>query len=73
MLQFHAEDIDTEYVNCAVCENAIFGGRWFARIKHGEIMVALCCPLCEETFLAKPAPYIRRIQAYDAAKPRTSV
>lgn len=68
MRQFHAEDPDTAYANCAVCENAIFGGRWFARIKHGDIMVALCCPLCEATFEANPNPYIRRIETYDHAR-----
>lgn len=67
MLQFDAEDLDAGYVNCAVCENAIFGGKWFARVRHGNWMVALCCPLCAETFERDPGPYIRRIETYDMA------
>jgi len=40
MMQFDAQ---------AVCENAIFGRKWFARIRQEQRMVALCCPLCTET------------------------
>lgn len=72
MLQFHAEDQDTTYVNCAVCENAILGGRWFARIKHGDFMVALCCPLCTEAFEANPSAYIRRVETFDEMALRTA-
>jgi hypothetical protein len=31
-------------------------------MKHGKWMVALCCPLCTETFEAHPGSYIRRIE-----------
>ncbi len=62
MSQFNASDIDVAFVQCAVCEKGITGGNWFARIKHGAHMVALCCPLCTETFEANPRPYIRRIE-----------
>jgi len=62
MSQFDASDIDVGYVQCVVCENGIKGGKWFARIKHGEWMVALCCPLCTETFERSPHVYIRRIE-----------
>ncbi len=62
MSQFDASNIDCEYVQCAVCEKEIKGGKWFARIKHGEWMVALCCPLCTEAFEAKPRAYVRRIE-----------
>lgn len=72
MLQFDAEDQDVQYVNCAVCENAIFGGKWFSRIRHGNIMVALCCPLCTETFEKDPKPYVRRIQTYDQMRLRSN-
>ena len=54
MSNYDATDTDCEYVQCAVCEKTITGGKWFARIKHGEWMVALCCPLCTEAFEAKP-------------------
>ena len=62
MSQFDASNMDCEYVQCAVCEKNITGGKWFARIKHGEWMVALCCPLCTEAFEAKPRAYVRRIE-----------
>jgi hypothetical protein len=45
-MQFDARNPEVEFVQCAVCENGITGGRWFARVAHGEWMVALCCPLC---------------------------
>ena len=56
---------DLSYVQCVVFENAIKGGKWFARIKHGTWMVALCCPLCAETFERGPHPYIRRIETLE--------
>jgi hypothetical protein len=62
MTQFDASDIEVGFVQCAVCEKAITGGKWFARIKHGVWMVALCCPLCTETFERNPHAYIRRIE-----------
>jgi len=65
MPHFDASDLDCEYVQCAVCENVIKGGKWFARIKHGEWMVALCCPLCTETFEKSPHAYVRRIETLE--------
>ncbi|MBI5772870.1 MAG: hypothetical protein HZA89_03890 [Verrucomicrobia bacterium] len=62
MSNFDASNPDAEHVQCAVCEKAIKGGQWFARISHGQWLVALCCPLCTEVFEAKPAAYIRRIE-----------
>lgn len=65
MSQFDASNIDCEYVQCAVCEKTITGGKWFARIKHGEWMVALCCPLCTETFEKGPHAHVRRIETLE--------
>ena len=65
MSSYDASDGDLGSVQCAVCEKVITGGNWFARIKHGQWMVALCCPLCTETFEAKPRAYIRRIETLD--------
>jgi hypothetical protein len=62
MPTFDASNADCEYVQCAVCEKIITGGKWFARIKHGEWMVALCCPLSTEAFESKPHAYVRRIE-----------
>jgi hypothetical protein len=65
MPNFDASQLDCEYVQCAVCEKVITGGKWFARIKHGERMVALCCPLCTDTFEANPHAYVRRIETLE--------
>lgn len=62
MTNYDASNLDCEYVQCAVCEKAIKGGNWFARIRHGHWMVALCCPLCADTFDKAPHSYIRRIE-----------
>ena len=72
MLQFDATHPDVGYVNCAVCENAILSGRWFARLRHAERMIALCCPLCCETFESNPTPYMRRIETIEDMALRTS-
>jgi hypothetical protein len=61
-MNFDASELNCASVECAVCEKTITGGRWFARIKHGEWMVALCCPLCTEVFQKKPTAYIARIE-----------
>lgn len=65
MKNFDANNEMVGKVNCAVCEHAILGGRWFARIRSGGYMVALCCPLCEETFMKKPGAYVLRIESYE--------
>ena len=71
-MNFDASNIDCEMVQCAVCEKAITGGRWFARISHDNHMVALCCPLCAETFELHPARYIRRIETIELMAARSS-
>ena len=65
MSQFDASNLDCAYVQCAVCEKVITGGKWFARIKNGERMVALCCPLCTETFETNPHTYVRRMETLE--------
>jgi hypothetical protein len=65
MPQFDASNDEVEFVQCAVCEKGITGGKWFARIRNGQLVVALCCPLCTETFEVDPKPYLRRIETYD--------
>jgi hypothetical protein len=72
MSNYDASDIDCDYVQCAVCEKVITGGKWFARIKHGEWMVALCCPLCTEAFESKPHAYVRRIETIQFMRQRQS-
>lgn len=69
-MNFDARNIDCDFVQCAVCEKDITGGKWFARIRHESHMVALCCPLCAETFELHPARYIRRIETLELMAPR---
>ena len=66
-LSFDASDDRIDLVNCAVCEQRIAGGRWFARINHSGFIVALCCPLCADTFNRNPGAYVRRAQTYAQA------
>ena len=62
MPQFDASNLDASFVQCAICDKMITGGQWFARMKHGNRMVALCCPLCTEVFTGNPQRYARRIE-----------
>lgn len=64
-MNLDATNMDTESVQCVVCEKEITGGKWAARIKHGERTVALCCPLCLETFEANPDTYVRRVETIE--------
>ena len=48
-------------LNCIVCEREISGGNWFARIKLGDIRVALCRPWCVEKFLDDRTVYARKL------------
>lgn len=66
---YDASDPDTLSVHCAVCENLITNCRWFARIRHEEWTVALCCPLCTETFERAPHNYARRVATYAQCEP----
>ena len=64
MNQYDASDSEAERVKCAVCDQIIGGGKWFARIKHEQmnITVALCCPLCTQVFEGNSDVYMRRIE-----------
>ena len=64
-MSFDAANMDAESVQCVVCEKEITGGKWTARIKHANRMVALCCPLCLETFEANPDVYVRRFETLE--------
>lgn len=72
-MKFDATNPDCEFVQCAVCEKAITGGKWFARINQGNWIVALCCPLCAETFEANPRPYLRRIETIEFMRAHTKM
>jgi hypothetical protein len=73
MNNYDASDLECASVRCAVCENSIRGGKWFSRIKHGQWVVALCCPLCTETFVSNPHSYIRRIETLEFMEAQDSL
>jgi ribosomal protein L24E len=50
---------------CAVCGKNVENGGGFARIKQGERMIELCCPLCMDTFRNDPRPYLNRLERID--------
>ena len=60
-MNFDATNVDLETVQCVVCEKEITNGKWTARVKHGDRMVAVCCPLCLEAFETNPDLYARRL------------
>lgn len=59
MSNFDPGNLNVEDVRCVVCEKMITGGNWFARVKHGERTVVLCCSQCAEKFHATPQAYIQ--------------
>ncbi|HEY5779699.1 MAG TPA: hypothetical protein VIT00_13225 [Terrimicrobiaceae bacterium] len=52
------EDFDK---NCLVCGKSLENGGGFARLKVEEGMIALCCPLCVETYHANPPRYLAKL------------
>jgi hypothetical protein len=47
-------------LTCVVCGKNVENGGGFAKIKRGEVMLELCCPLCLETFQKSPEPFLKR-------------
>jgi YHS domain-containing protein len=54
--------IDGSGETCAVCGKSVAGASGHVRLKYGESMVALCCPLCLQTFHKNPSDYLRRLK-----------
>ena len=50
---------------CIVCSKTVDHGGGLAHIKAGARMIALCCPLCIETFNKDPMHYLRIRQAHE--------
>ncbi len=55
-----ANQIDPVGESCLVCRKSLAGAIPQARLKYGERMVAVCCPLCLETFNQNPDDWTRR-------------
>ena len=52
--------IESSAESCFVCGKCLAGACAYARLKCGESTVALCCPLCLETFQKNPEDWTRR-------------
>jgi hypothetical protein len=63
---------DTTNETCIVCGQPTSGGRCFSHILYRDRMVALCCPLCLETFQKNPEFYDIVRTAAKALKPKES-
>jgi len=50
---------------CVVCGKNVQNGGGFARVKRGERMLELCCPLCLDTFQTNPLPHLKRLHRAD--------
>jgi YHS domain-containing protein len=57
-----ASQIDSSAERCVVCGKSVTGASGHVRLKYGETMVALCCPLCLQTFQKNPVDYLRRLK-----------
>lgn len=56
-------DLDSQGESCIVCGKNVENGRGMAHVRQEEIMVALCCPLCMETFQKDPRHYTAKARA----------
>ena len=46
--------------HCAVCDKSVGHSEGFSHIEIEGEMIALCCPLCFETFEKDPSKYMHR-------------
>jgi YHS domain-containing protein len=50
---------------CIVCGKSVDQGEGMCHIKAGARMIALCCPLCIETFNKDPMHYLHLRAAHE--------
>lgn len=55
---------------CIVCNKSVEQGGGMCHIKVEERMIALCCPLCIETFNKDPKHYLRLREANELRTPK---
>jgi hypothetical protein len=55
--------LNAKSVQCFVCEKAVSGGAWFARVKYGGQTTVLCTKQCADAFYAERLPFLRRLVA----------
>jgi len=54
------ENMEIEWDDhCTVCGKSVGHGEGFSHLKIETEMIALCCPLCFDTFEKDPAKYLR--------------
>ena len=58
MSELENADIENWDHLCIVCGKSVDHGGGLAHIKAGARMIALCCPLCFETFNKDPKHYL---------------
>lgn len=58
--------IEPSDARCLVCGKSVESGGGFCRLKIGASMIALCCPLCLDTFKANPAGYEAKFRAWSS-------
>ena len=58
MSEIENADIENWDHLCIVCGKSVDEGGGLAHIKAGARMIALCCPLCIETFNKDPKHYL---------------
>ena len=58
MNDFENADIENWDHYCIVCQKSVDHGGGICHIKAGDRMIALCCPLCIETFNKNPKHYL---------------
>jgi hypothetical protein len=51
---------------CLVCGKAVDHGGGFCRLAIGDVMVALCCPLCLDTFNGDKLRFEAKLRAKSA-------
>lgn len=65
MSELENADITNWDHHCIVCGKSVDEGQGMAHLKVSERMIALCCPLCIETFNKDPMHYVRLRQAHE--------
>jgi len=56
-----SKDADLQWdEQCAVCGKSVGHSEGYSHLNIEGGMIALCCPLCLETFEKDPATYLRR-------------
>lgn len=61
-----SESMEPTDARCLVCEKDVHDGDGFCRLLVDDVMIALCCPLCLETFNKDKSRYETKLSAHRA-------